>query len=113
MVRNAARPPSPSRRCSGTRLVDGHWTNKRDGDGRPVRRPNGATYDYERVWVEAAEEPCGMGASPWLPEVGYCAHHMPFEFMAVANARAELWALLCADIWEQVCAEHPFPGGAS
>lgn len=109
IVKEAPRPPSLSRPCNGTTLRGGHWTEKRDDKGQPIRRQNGRQWDYERVWVEAYEEPCGMGASAWITEVSFCSHHMPFELVAIGNARAELWASLCADIWAQVRADIPVP----
>ena len=110
MVNGAPNPPSiGSRRCQGTRLHDGYWTTKRDADGDPVRKPNGGKYDYERVWVEAGEEPCGSGCSIWVPELAWCAHHLPLDLIQMVGARAELWARLAADVWAEVLAEYPIP----
>jgi hypothetical protein len=109
IVRDAPRPPTKGGPCSGTRFLEGRWTTKHDANGDPVRKPNGGKWDYERIWVEGEEVPCGNSASIWLPEAGYCAHHLPFALMPIANARAELWALLCHDIWAQVCAEYSLP----
>ena len=109
IVKEAPRPPSRPRPCNGTTLRGGYWQDKRDAAGNKVRKENGGTYDYEQIWIEPYEDPCGMGASPWIVEVNYCSHHMPFELVAVGNQRAELWASLCADIWAQVVADIPIP----
>jgi hypothetical protein len=110
LVNGATNPPSVGpRRCEGTVILDAHWTDRRDENGKKVRKSNGGPYDYERVWIEEEERPCGMGCSVWVPELSYCAHHLPIDLLTLVARRAELWALLCADVWTDVCAEYPIP----
>lgn len=89
LMRLAPNPPSPPRKCGGSTFRS--WVkNPDDPDGPPG------------VW-----DGCEARAVPFIPEVAYCAHHMPPEWAVIARQRRLLWARLNADVWEQVCDEYP------
>jgi hypothetical protein len=101
LIKKAGRPPvEGGRKCSGTISRGGRWVSR------------WANNEYTSEWIDQTDEPCRNGASPWIPELGWCASHLPMPVLAVANARAELWASLCSDIWQQVVAECPLPPDA-
>ena len=101
MIRRAGLPPTPTgRQCSAVTVITGSWTYELE---------NGRTNFQKPMWREGRELPCRSGCSAYVPEINYCAHHLPTEWVVIANARAELWARFTHDIWEQVCAEYPPP----
>jgi hypothetical protein len=102
-IKRAGLPPTPTgRQCSGVVIRPGRWTYEEGDDGRQ---------DFTKPrWVDGEELPCRSGCSAYVPEVQFCAHHLPTELVVLGNARAELWASLANDVWEQVCAEYPMPG---
>ena len=64
------------------------------------------------VWVteQVFHEPkrCQMPASPWLPEVAYCATHLPADSVVIVQQRMRTWNELNEDWWAEVLAEHPY-----
>ena len=62
-------------------------------------------------WSNLADEPgrCSKGCSPWVPELNYCAHHLPAEYVSIVAARVELWAALSLDLWHEILAETGLP----
>lgn len=101
-IGGAHRPPNERRRCQGVTIREGYWRYPMVNGRQQLDAPP--------EWVERREDPCRNGASAWMPEVSYCAHHMPASLVALAGYRAQLWASLAEDIWNQVCAEYPIPG---
>jgi hypothetical protein len=45
----------------------------------------------------------------WIPEVPYCAAHLPVEWAAIFHVRVKLWTDLAAEIWAEVLADTPLP----
>jgi hypothetical protein len=86
------RPPVPSRRCTGLRWL-----------------PEVVNYATGAVTREGQWASCSAGALAYVPEVAYCAHHMPPALQEVANRRLVLFNELAADLWEDVCREVPVP----
>jgi hypothetical protein len=92
-INRAVRPPingRATRKCQGFRIIAAYT------------KPDG-------TYVEQRTEPCRAGCIVWLPELSYCASHIPVRFLSVAHNRGALWASLVDDIWAQVCAEYPIP----
>jgi hypothetical protein len=55
---------------------------------------------------------CSAKAMWLVPEAGFCAHHMPIEWLAIVRERAQQWAELGAFVWDAICTENPLPDGA-
>lgn len=92
---DVGRPPgSAPRLCTGLRWIP---PGSRQSWGAEPVGPEGA-------WVE-----CSSGATAWAPEVSFCSHHLPEEWIPVINARLRLYAALCRDVWADVLAEYPAP----
>lgn len=71
------------------------------------RNPYTLAREYRQYKVEPHYRQCRAMASAYVPEVDYCAHHMPTEWVTIANARAELWNQLSIEAWEHILDQHP------
>lgn len=95
-----ARPPYVQRRCIAL-------TNPQPARRVSVQRDDGS-WGYE--WVDGREpQQCACGATPWLPEVDYCATHVPADALLIIRERMSFWDDVQMLMWERVCAEHPYP----
>lgn len=99
----SSKPPTESRQCAA-------FTNPPPAR-RQVWNEDRARWTVE--YVEHAPERCSMSASPWLPEVDYCATHLPADAVLVVRERMATWDALAAYLWESTLAEHPYQAGPS
>jgi hypothetical protein len=100
---HAGRPPTERRRCIAiTNPSPGRWLWRYDGE------------QHVRRYVEGIPgEQCTNGASPWLPEVDYCATHLPADAVLLVQQRIATYNELAAYLWASTLADHPYQAGAS
>lgn len=86
LMRLAPPPPVRSRMCTGNVYVQ-----------PGPRVPEGG-------WVQ-----CGNCAVAFVPEVAFCAHHMPPDWIGIAQQRKLRWAQWLELVWHDVLDEYPTP----
>ena len=56
-------------------------------------------------WVIDLDRQCGAGAAWAVPEVAFCAHHMPLDLLPVMHQRMQRWQTEGAWLWSIICEE--------
>lgn len=80
----------------GPRLATGN--GRPPYDVAPSRRCDG------RLGVRDGAR-CCAGAMWLVPEVSFCAHHMPVEYIEIARTRLSEWAEQSAWLWRTIVEE--------
>jgi hypothetical protein len=53
------------------------------------------------------DRPCESNGSWLLPDVPYCARHLPVEYIPVVLKRKEAWIAAGKQVWEEIVQQHP------
>lgn len=74
--------------------------------GRP---PSGAAAPRGCRGVTTFGNRCNNYAHWLLPELAYCAHHVPADLIPLLVERQTFWSVLGAEAWTEVLAACPLP----
>lgn len=79
----------------------------------PTRQCEGTVYPAD-AGAHGRREPfprrCMATCTPWLPELPYCAVHVPANAVLLINQRREAWERLERGVWAAVLEELPYTG---
>jgi hypothetical protein len=74
-----------------------------------IGRPPGIPSRQCSGWVVEYDRQCAAGAAWAVPEVAFCAHHMPMELLPVMLERMQRWHVDGAWLFATICAEVQAP----